>query len=181
MSSPANASAPPPAAAAAAVGSAPKKDEEQLSFGEIMRKASASAVRGGTAGAVAMGANVFALMWMRTTVRFGCCGRGPCARRSSGRLLTRFGIFLSFFVRKYFSLRWAHSFILCLFVIAFLLPGQLPVPERDDVPRRPPDLVRRRGHSSLLPGPPPGAGAGTFKSVRRHGRQHGGPHLGEPH
>jgi hypothetical protein len=34
-----------------------------------MRKASASAVRGGTAGAVAMGANVAALMWMRTTVR----------------------------------------------------------------------------------------------------------------
>ena len=46
-----------------------KDGEEPLSFGEIMRKASASAVRGGTAGAVAMGANVLALMWMRTTVR----------------------------------------------------------------------------------------------------------------
>jgi hypothetical protein len=69
MSAPsANAPAPAPAPAGAA---APKKkeEEEQLSFGEIMRKASASAVRGGTAGAVAMGANVFALMWMRTTVR----------------------------------------------------------------------------------------------------------------
>jgi hypothetical protein len=84
MSSPANASAPPPAAAA--VGAAPKKDEEQLSFGEIMRKASASAVRGGTAGAVAMGANVFALMWMRTTVRFVVVGLGrlrvPGGRRA---------------------------------------------------------------------------------------------------
>jgi hypothetical protein len=38
------------------------------SFEEIMRKAGASAVRGGTAGAVAMGANVACLMWMRTTV-----------------------------------------------------------------------------------------------------------------
>jgi hypothetical protein len=41
---------------------------EALSFREIMAKASKSAVRGGTAGAVAMGANVFTLMWMRTTV-----------------------------------------------------------------------------------------------------------------
>ena len=37
-------------------------------FGEIMDKAAKSAVRGGTAGAVAMGANVACLMWMRTTV-----------------------------------------------------------------------------------------------------------------
>jgi len=56
----------------AALATSQKKDgeaQEPLSFGEIMRKASASAVRGGTAGAVAMGANVLALMWMRTTVR----------------------------------------------------------------------------------------------------------------
>ena len=33
-----------------------------------MNKAAASAVRGGTAGACAMGANVACLMWMRTTV-----------------------------------------------------------------------------------------------------------------
>jgi hypothetical protein len=37
-------------------------------FGEIMNKAAASALRGGTAGAIAMGANVGALMWLRTTV-----------------------------------------------------------------------------------------------------------------
>ena len=37
-------------------------------FSEIMNKSAASAIRGGTAGAVAMGANVAALMWMRTTV-----------------------------------------------------------------------------------------------------------------
>ena len=37
-------------------------------FSEIMNKSAASAMRGGTAGAVAMGANVAALMWMRTTV-----------------------------------------------------------------------------------------------------------------
>lgn len=39
-------------------------------FSEIMNKSAASAIRGGTAGAVAMGANVAALMWMRTTVNF---------------------------------------------------------------------------------------------------------------
>jgi len=44
-----------------------KKDAP--TFNEIMNKAAKSAIRGGTAGAVAMGANVGALMWMRTTVR----------------------------------------------------------------------------------------------------------------
>lgn len=46
------------------------KTKEPLSFKEVMEKASASAIRGGTAGAVAMGANVACLMWMRTTVRY---------------------------------------------------------------------------------------------------------------
>ena len=44
--------------------------EHTPTFREILAKASASAVRGGTAGAIAMGANVACLMWMRTTVRF---------------------------------------------------------------------------------------------------------------
>ena len=43
--------------------------EQPPSFSDILNKAAASAVRGGTAGACAMGANVAALMWMRTTVR----------------------------------------------------------------------------------------------------------------
>jgi hypothetical protein len=50
---------------------APKKSDpprEELSFKQVMDKAAASAVRGGTAGACAMGANVACLMWMRTTV-----------------------------------------------------------------------------------------------------------------
>ena len=45
------------------------KDKHEPTFGEIMNKAAQSAVRGGTAGAIAMGANVAALMWIRTTVR----------------------------------------------------------------------------------------------------------------
>jgi len=44
--------------------------ETKESFSEIMSKAGASALRGGTAGAIAMGANVGALMWMRTTVNY---------------------------------------------------------------------------------------------------------------
>ena len=44
----------------------PKTDPP--TFGEILDKASKSAFRGGLAGAVAMGANVGCLMWMRTTV-----------------------------------------------------------------------------------------------------------------
>jgi hypothetical protein len=51
------------------MSSTPEKTKEPLSFSELMSKASASAIRGGTAGAVAMGANVACLMWMRTTVR----------------------------------------------------------------------------------------------------------------
>jgi len=48
----------------------PSKKEEALTFNEVMNKAAASALRGGTAGAVAMFANVGCLMWMRTTVNF---------------------------------------------------------------------------------------------------------------
>merc|ERR1712176_438040 len=47
-----------------------KAEEPQLSFNEILTKASNSAIRGGTAGACAMGANVACLMGMRTTVNF---------------------------------------------------------------------------------------------------------------
>ena len=44
------------------------KTEEPPTVREILDKAGKSAMRGGTAGAVAMGLNVGALMWMRTTV-----------------------------------------------------------------------------------------------------------------
>jgi hypothetical protein len=53
--------------AASATETTAKKEE--LSLRQVFNKAAASAVRGGTAGAVAMGANVACLMWMRTTVR----------------------------------------------------------------------------------------------------------------
>lgn len=39
-------------------------------FGEIMNKAAKASIRGGVAGAAAMGANVLALMWMRTTINY---------------------------------------------------------------------------------------------------------------
>merc|ERR1719410_1989996 len=45
-------------------------EEPQLSFNEILTKASNSALRGGLAGACAMGANVACLMWMRTTINY---------------------------------------------------------------------------------------------------------------
>lgn len=48
---------------------ASKDGAAQPTFNEIMNKAAASALRGGIAGACAMGANVACLMWMRTTVR----------------------------------------------------------------------------------------------------------------
>jgi hypothetical protein len=41
----------------------------QATFQEIMEKSAKSALHGGVAGAAAMGANVAALMWIRTTVR----------------------------------------------------------------------------------------------------------------
>ena len=43
--------------------------KEVLTTRQVFDKAAASALRGGTAGAVAMGANVGCLMWLRTTVR----------------------------------------------------------------------------------------------------------------
>merc|ERR1719148_24786 len=46
----------------------PKADPP--TFREVLDKASKSALRGGLAGAVAMGVNVGALMWMRTTVNY---------------------------------------------------------------------------------------------------------------
>jgi len=47
-----------------------KEAKQAPTFSEIMNKSAKSAIRGGTAGAVAMGANVAALMWMRTTVNY---------------------------------------------------------------------------------------------------------------
>lgn len=47
-----------------------EKETSDLTFGEIMEKAGKSAFRGGIAGACAMGANVAALMWLRTTVNY---------------------------------------------------------------------------------------------------------------
>lgn len=49
--------------------SAAAEAKKELSAVEILNKAAQSAMRGGAAGAVAMGLNVGALMWMRTTVR----------------------------------------------------------------------------------------------------------------
>lgn len=48
---------------------ATEEKETPPSMEEILNKAAKSAIRGGTAGAAAMGANVACLMWMRTTVR----------------------------------------------------------------------------------------------------------------
>ena len=53
------------------------EQKNELSFKEILDKSAKSAVRGGTAGACAMGANVACLMWMRTTVCL-CVFRGLC-------------------------------------------------------------------------------------------------------
>jgi len=47
-----------------------EEKETPPSMEEILNKAAKSAIRGGTAGAAAMGANVACLMWMRTTVNF---------------------------------------------------------------------------------------------------------------
>jgi len=40
------------------------------SISDVLNKAAKSAIRGGTAGALAMGANVGCLMWMRTTINY---------------------------------------------------------------------------------------------------------------
>jgi hypothetical protein len=52
--------------------SADTTTEKKPSFKEIMEKSAKSALQGGAAGALAMGANVAALMWIRTTVSLIC-------------------------------------------------------------------------------------------------------------
>ena len=47
-----------------------KKKEEQVDAKQVLDKALGRALQGGVAGALAMGANVLTLMWMRTTVNF---------------------------------------------------------------------------------------------------------------
>jgi hypothetical protein len=47
----------------------PPANKPQLTMGQVLEKAAASAAKGGIAGACAMGANVAALMWIRTAVR----------------------------------------------------------------------------------------------------------------
>jgi hypothetical protein len=42
----------------------------QSTFGEIMEKSGAAAMRGGLAGGAAMGANIGCLMWLRTTMNY---------------------------------------------------------------------------------------------------------------
>jgi hypothetical protein len=48
------------------------KPTKPMTVSEVLNKAAASALRGGVAGAAAMGANVATLMWLRTTVRKFC-------------------------------------------------------------------------------------------------------------
>jgi hypothetical protein len=50
--------------------SSDKPSSPQLSFREIIDKSAASAMRGGIAGAAAMGANIGCLMWLRTTMNY---------------------------------------------------------------------------------------------------------------
>jgi hypothetical protein len=47
-----------------------KKEDKVLSISEVLTNARNSALRGGAAGAAAMGANVACLMWLRTTVNY---------------------------------------------------------------------------------------------------------------
>jgi hypothetical protein len=47
-----------------------EKEETKPTISEILTKARQSALRGGVAGAAAMGANVACLMWLRTTVNY---------------------------------------------------------------------------------------------------------------
>jgi len=79
-----------------------KKDPP--TFNEVIEKAAKSAMRGGTAGAVAMGLNVGALMWMRTTVRL--CIYRVCMRDIAMLCIS--------YTQRYFLLIYVSHFIFSL-------------------------------------------------------------------
>ena len=58
---------------------------------EVIREAAGSALRGGVAGAIAQGANVFALMWMRTIMNYQY-RYGGGLRETAGKLYSEGGI-----------------------------------------------------------------------------------------
>lgn len=101
-----------------------------LTFGEVMDKAAKSALRGGTAGAVAMGLNVGALMWMRTTVRLDVDYRN------------------SFYSRNLFI---AFDHVKCLNMKTHNNTGELPIQKWYLVPSGSTNPLRRWRHSPFLP------------------------------
>jgi hypothetical protein len=116
-------------------------------FKEIMDKAAKSAVRGGTAGACAMGANVACLMWMRTTVCHVLVMmlRKCCVRYSMCTLI---------------AYTFSHShFLLIHFHIHIL--DQLSIPKWHELSDGIAHSLCRRGHSSFLQGSHSCNGAGS--------------------
>ena len=91
---------------------------EPATFKEIMDKAAKSAVRGGTAGAVAMGANVACLMWMRTTVRPG--DDGLLAASCTASYLLHFFLLVRLIINTAWARPFPRHYGLCMPTAAFL-------------------------------------------------------------
>jgi hypothetical protein len=110
----------------------------QASFQEIMEKSAKSALHGGVAGAAAMGANVAALMWIRTTVRlYRTALLKEKEEKGSGFVLSLAGSCLVAYVVErtiltslpLFCIR--HSITLFPYYIAYI--GQLSIPQRHNI------------------------------------------------
>jgi hypothetical protein len=91
---------------------------EPATFKEIMDKAVESAVRGGTAGAVAMGANVACLMWIRTAVRPG--DDGLLVALCTATSLLQFFLLVRLIINTALARAFPRHYGLCMPTAAFL-------------------------------------------------------------
>lgn len=177
--------------------SSTSEQKQPLTFREVMSKAAASAARGGTAGAVAMGANVACLMWMRTTVRkyismwlmpcgvlkFGAERRILCFRKENrvccsfvvGSMsfcaCAFFGCSTSIFID--FSIVFSHWLLWsCCMNCSFVHLGELPISQWNHLPSSFACIVRRWRYSPILQGCSSCLDSRPIVAIWRYRRKH---------
>lgn len=168
---------------------------ENLTLKEVLNKAGASALRGGTAGACAMGANVACLMWMRTTVsdRLAEWRTVDCRLKMIGEKRYSSDKDTLSLMRKNrkewtepkqrMKRKWRSHFCILYKHLSHLWPiycmisstwitGKLPIQKRSIIPRCIENVICRWRSPSFLPWSASCPIPGTPFSFRRHCRKY---------